>query len=221
MKILDSMNMKGTSYVDAGNPRWANNGLSDSQLRELASRHEVASHTWSHPDMRRHSMRVVREELSRSKDYFENAIRRPVLGLAYPFGQYTDGSARIAKECGYLFARTTNEGITTFPPPNPHMWGISVSICDKSLRFLWKMTSRRTILSPLGRLYATNLAWNWRKLTPRLFKKVQLSNGVLHIFGHASELLRPRLDRIPRGLSSNNFSRRRLVCDQRNAIRNS
>lgn len=193
MKILDSMNLKATFYVDPGNPKSMENGLTDSQLVDLAARHEVGSHTWSHLDMRRSDTRTVREELMRSKEYIESVIRQPVFGLAYPYGGYTPTSARIARDCGYLFARTGIQGVTRFPPSNPFVWGTTVTLIPFP-RLLKRVASRR-VLSRVGRLYATNLAWSWRRLALRLFEKVRLSNGVFHLLGHAIDALSPRLTR--------------------------
>lgn len=196
MRILDSMNLKGTFYVDAGNPHgtpnWESDGLRDSELRTLAVQHEVGSHTWSHVDLRRCDERRVREELARSKDYLERTLGQPVFGFAYPYGAYTLVSQRMAKECGYLFARTTIQGDLAFPPSNPYLWGIGVWALAMSPYFLRHTFSRR-ILSRAGRMYAKNLAWDWRRLTSVFFEKAQLANGVLHIWGHAVETLKPIL----------------------------
>jgi len=192
MKILDSMGMRGTFYVDSGNPRWTNNGLADSDLRTIAMRHEVGSHTWSHVDCRKCDARTLRDELTRSKEYIEGVLREPVHGFAYPYGEYSSVSENVARESGYLFARTTVQGNVEFPPANPFLWGISVWALDLSPYFLKEIVSR-TVLNSMGRLYVRNFAWDWRRLTLRLLEKARVANGVLHIFGHALEVLRPKL----------------------------
>jgi peptidoglycan/xylan/chitin deacetylase (PgdA/CDA1 family) len=198
MKILDSMNLKGTFYVDPGNPhgtpRWASDGLTDSDLRALTVQHEVGSHTWSHVDVRRCDVKRLREELVKSKEYLENITGRPVFGFAYPYGAHTPVSQKIVKECGYLYARTTVQANTNFPPTNPYLWGISVWALDISPSFLKHIISR-TILNRAGRMYVRNLAWDWRRLASKFFEKAQATNGVFHIWGHAVEVLKPRLRR--------------------------
>jgi peptidoglycan/xylan/chitin deacetylase (PgdA/CDA1 family) len=197
MKILDSMNLKGTFYVDAGNrhgtPGWASDGLEESDLRALSLQHEVGSHTWSHVNLRRCDARGVREELIRSKDYLERTLGQPVFGFAYPYGAYTPLSQRVAKECGYLFARTGVQGAVAFPPSNPYLWGIGVWALAMSPNFILKQLLSKTGLSRVGRMYFKNLAWDWRRLTSVLFEKARLANGVLHICGHAVEVLEPKL----------------------------
>jgi hypothetical protein len=128
----------------------------------------------------------------KSKEYLEGILGRPVFGFAYPRGGHSTTAQRIVKECGYLFARTTIQGNVGFPPSNPYLWGISIMAVEMSTRFLKQLISR-TVLNQAGRLYVRNLAWDWKRLTMKLFEKVQVANGVLHIFGHAWEL-----DKYPR-----------------------
>jgi hypothetical protein len=112
--------------------------------------------------------------------------------LRYPISSWA--SERIVRECGYLFARTTVQGDNAFPPSNRYVWGTSVVAVEK-LRLLKKLLSKRTTLAPDRRIFATNLAWDCRRLALRSFEKARLSNGVLHVRGNASEVVRPRLTR--------------------------
>jgi len=182
LRILDSMGLKGTFYVDPGNPgaRWAvGNGLTESQLRKLAKDNEVGSHTWSHRNLRQCDANVLREELTRSKEYIQSITKCPVLGLAYPWGEHSLTVQRAVQECGYLFARTVDEGSTTFPPLSPYVWGVSV-----------QALARPRLLSRKAHIYVKNLASDWCKLALKLFERARRTTGVWHLFGHASEILR-------------------------------
>lgn len=183
MNILDSMGLKGTFYIDPGNPKawWAmGDGLTDSQLQNLAETHEVGSHTWSHIDMKRTAPDTLREELTNSKNYLENITGHTVLGIAYPWGKHSAIAESIARECGYIFARTIDEGYIDFPPLNPYTFGIGVQALSRQ---------RPRILSRRGHIYAMNFTRDWRKLAVRFFDKAYRTQGVWHIFGHASEIL--------------------------------
>jgi len=207
MHILDSMKMKGTFYIDPGGmcrkrnvyvdqygkPRSYKDGLTEAQLRTLAENHEVGSHTWSHPITVRCDSRKLREELDRSKEYIEHVSGLPVIGISYPHGVCSPPFESLSRECGYMFARTTRQGDIEFPPSNPYQWSISVFARDRTPSFLKGFFSRRSVISPVGNAYLRNLAFNWRTLSLRLFEKARSTHGVLHIFGHASEVLRPRL----------------------------
>lgn len=129
MEVLRSMNLRGTFYVDIGNPRARRalgNGLTESQLRVIAETNEVGSHTWSHKNLKDCPLGVLREELASSKRYLELIVGKPVLGMAYPWGKHSSEAQRVAQECGYAFARTVDEGCTDFPPSNNFAWGVSI-----------------------------------------------------------------------------------------------
>lgn len=180
-KILNSVKLKGTFYVDPGNPRapWTTGGeLTESQLQELATLHEVGSHTWSHRNLARCDFEEIRQELTKSKEYLEAVSRKPVYGLAYPRGQHSSAAERIVRDCGYLFARTVEEGNVTFPPRNPYAWGVSVHALQ-----------RPRLLSRRAHVYVKNMTGDWRKLASRLFAKAQGIKGVWHMFGHSWEIL--------------------------------
>lgn len=191
MKILDSMKLKGTFYVDMGNPRWANNGLEDSDLQLLSRQHELGSHTWTHINVRNCGSDELREELEKSKKHLETVTGQPVLGFAYPYGAYSPQCQKLAREASYLFARATVEGKVEFPPADPYLWGISVFVMERSPHFLRTLVSKKTILTKRGRLYLKNLATSWRGLALKLFEQAQRANGVWHLAGHASEVLKP------------------------------
>ena len=185
-QTLDSMNLKGTFYIDFSN---AKDQLSESQIRTLSQRHEVGSHTWSHPDVRVCDDHMIRREMVESRKRLEGITGNRVLGLAYPYGHHSRLAQRIAEESGYLFARTTEQGHVDFPPPDPYSWGISyyaVKRYGRPKRFLSRQTFSKTAL-----LYLTNLTSRSGHLALKLFEKATARQGVWHVHGHADELQQP------------------------------
>ncbi len=83
----------------------------------------IGAHTLTHARLTLHDEATVRRELLQSKQAIEREIGRPVVHLAYPFGD--SGSARqrefnIARECGYETAVTTRPGVL-FKAHREHM----------------------------------------------------------------------------------------------------
>jgi peptidoglycan/xylan/chitin deacetylase (PgdA/CDA1 family) len=83
----------------------------------------IGAHTLTHARLTLHDEATVRRELTESKQTIEREIGRPVVHLAYPFGD--SGSARqrefnIARECGYETALTTRPGVL-FKAHREHM----------------------------------------------------------------------------------------------------
>lgn len=177
--MLSSMGMKGTFYVDLGNPRGV--GLTEVQLQDIALNHEVGSHTWTHVNLKKCAPIVIRRELRYSKVEIEKITRQPVFGIAYTWGLHTPTVRRIARDCGYLFGRTVEEGQVGFPPKDQFAWGISVQALP-----------RPRLLSRKAHRYITALTGDWRKLALRFFQRAYETRGVWHIFGHAWEVLQRR-----------------------------
>jgi peptidoglycan/xylan/chitin deacetylase (PgdA/CDA1 family) len=96
----------GTDLVfpwDIGLKKMAN--LTWDDIREmLALGHDIESHTVSHPDLGVIDAAEVRTELADSKKKLEDALKRPVRYLAYPFGgrnNFRPEYLPLARSLGY------------------------------------------------------------------------------------------------------------------------
>jgi peptidoglycan/xylan/chitin deacetylase (PgdA/CDA1 family) len=110
---------------------------------------EVGSHTLTHPHLPELDGDALREELWESR-----ARIKARLGacdtLAYPFGEWSDGVAAAAADCGYRYAfslptRTGQRRATMHSIPR-----INVDYRDRERRFEAKLSApgKRVILSP-------------------------------------------------------------------------
>ncbi len=75
--------------------------------------HGVAfgSHTKTHPFLSRLPAGAVDEELFVSKAELEERLRLPVEFFCYPYGDYDEKTASVARKAGYLGAVTVNRGL--------------------------------------------------------------------------------------------------------------
>jgi len=67
-------------------------------------------HTATHPRLTTLPAAEARREMSASKDRLEQALRRPMRVLCYPYGDVNDTVAGAARELGYSMAVTTQAG---------------------------------------------------------------------------------------------------------------
>lgn len=81
------------------------------QLTELAEEplFSIGSHTMRHPFLTRLSLQEQIEELTRSKTNLETLTGRPVLALAYPYGDYDASVIAALKESGYQAGFAVND----------------------------------------------------------------------------------------------------------------
>ena len=74
----------------------------------------IGAHTISHCNLARQSGEFAAHEMATSRDRIENALQRPVLHLAYPYGDKIAAGPRefaLAKTAGFKTAVTTRPGM--------------------------------------------------------------------------------------------------------------
>lgn len=72
----------------------------------------IGSHTINHPNLASLSEDQQRAEIVGGKQELEKQLGHPVYDLAYPYGSFTDITARLAEQAGFRTAVTTLPGLT-------------------------------------------------------------------------------------------------------------
>jgi len=101
--MLNEVGLKGTFFVipnstpetledaeknDAKKRAWG--GVTWSELKEMAGQgHEIASHTWSHPNLEKLPPEELDAQFSKAYDAIKTHIGQPPLTLAFPFNAST------------------------------------------------------------------------------------------------------------------------------------
>ena len=83
----------------------------------------VGAHSITHCNLAQQSEAVTREELTLSRARIEDALQRPAIHLAYPYGDKPAAGPRefaLARAAGYKTAVTTRPGMV-FPESAGHM----------------------------------------------------------------------------------------------------
>ena len=70
------------------------------------SRHEVAVHTLTHPDLTRLPVSGMVREIYGDRRNLEDMFGVLVRGAAYPFGTYSDETVDALRDCGIVYCRT-------------------------------------------------------------------------------------------------------------------
>lgn len=118
IRIFDKYKMKGTFHLNTGNMLEVNEGVYDemygsylpkSEIKPLYSRHEVASHTSTHPYLTKLTDEDVLDEILKDRSELEKLTRGLVTGFSYPFGDYDDRIKKLLKKAGITYARTVND----------------------------------------------------------------------------------------------------------------
>jgi peptidoglycan/xylan/chitin deacetylase (PgdA/CDA1 family) len=93
--------------------------MDDVQVREwLAAGQQIGSHSLTHPNLKRLSLKAAREEIAASKKLLEDRFGSQIRHFSYPSGKFTPEVQELVQEAGYETACGIEFGIngTAHPP---------------------------------------------------------------------------------------------------------
>ena len=143
VELLNRYGLKGTFNINSGLMKqgfeWTHEcgmtvkRLPEDVVKELYRGHEVASHTFSHPYMDHYSKTDILRELASDRFFLEQIFDREVTGYATPFYYYSDLVASCVKECGFSYARISEESNDYSIPEDFYRWRGSKFHWDQDL----------------------------------------------------------------------------------------
>src|SRR5688572_6810536 len=102
-EMLDKYNLTGTFYI----PRSISSGvMSDTQLRDLASRFEIGAHTLNHVFLTDTTPDIANQEISGSKRWVEDATGQSCSMFCPPAGRYTRQHLPMFTSAGFAGIRS-------------------------------------------------------------------------------------------------------------------
>lgn len=108
--ILRRYNFRGTFFIYT-NPLDHERFITWAQVQEMsAAGMDIQAHTLSHPHLRALAPDTAMKEIAESKAILEKRLGKPVVALAYPFGEYNNAVIDLVKRAGFESAVTINSG---------------------------------------------------------------------------------------------------------------
>ncbi len=104
--LLDRHDLPATFYVPMENCE-GSPVMSAPQLRTLASRFEIGSHTAEHRFLAQLSRAAAWRQVRDGKAALEDVLGQPVRGFCYPGGRYRREHVALVRAAGFTHARTT------------------------------------------------------------------------------------------------------------------
>lgn len=103
------------NQIDKGTTRVAARPMTGDELcaTALLPGQDVGAHTHEHLSLPAQTDDVALEECRASKMRLEKLLNRPVRSLAYPFGEATEMTAKLAAQAGFTIGVTTEVGAVT------------------------------------------------------------------------------------------------------------
>ena len=118
------------SYWQMVNVQHGDEPLSPAQLKDLAQRFRIGSHTMTHPKLTRIPMDQVKDEIIRSKMQLEHILGIDINEFCYPRG-YANNDIRELVGQNYARARNTLVG-EIYAPENPIWQSTAVHIAGNN-----------------------------------------------------------------------------------------
>ncbi len=142
ISILNKYGLKGTFNLNSGKLTEASVwNFGEKEVRhinfldskDIYSGHEVACHTYTHPDLTKQDSETVYNETALDMKLLSFLFGYEVNGMAYPFGTFNDGIIEILKKCGILYSRTVNSTYSFECPENPYIWNPTCHFKDEKI----------------------------------------------------------------------------------------
>ena len=103
-ELMARYKVKGTFYVPLANQEGLP-VLSPASLRELASLHEIGSHTYDHSYLTSLTAKEAERQIVSGKVALEDILGKPVFGFSYPGGKFRHEHVSMVRRANFHHAR--------------------------------------------------------------------------------------------------------------------
>lgn len=190
VRIFDEYSLKGTFNLNSKmikeRDSYERNGivirrLSEDEVQKSYTKHEIATHSYSHPFLTKLHDKNIADEIRLDKLGLETLTDNIIRGHAYPFGAYDDRVIKILAENFIDYARTT-VSTNSFNLPTDFMkWHPTChhnshdlfDICDKFL----SINQDGALFYIWGHSYEFDLDDNW-DIIEKLCKKLSSDDDI-------------------------------------------
>ncbi len=190
-ELLSKHGLNGTFFIPIKN-REGPAVMCGSQIRDLARRFEIGSHTYDHCFLKNVAITEAHFQITEGKKQLEDILGTEVTGFCYPGGKYRKGDADMVKAAGFRYARTTmnlcfDAGDNPFEMPTtvqfyPHDRNVYI----RNYARFGKWVERRNGL----RLAVRHN--NWIDRLHAMFEHAAKRGGSFHLWTHSNDI--DRLD---------------------------
>ena len=190
--LLNKYNLKGTFNLNSGlmesEFEWTHESgrvikrLSKDKAVPLYQGHEIACHTLTHPYMHDLSEQEILHELQEDKANLEKLFGREVKGFAVPFDYYSERIENCVRQCGFSYARISQESRSFAPQTDYFNWKATVFHTDPELEQLTRQfiesDEELAIFQIVGHSYDLDVEKLWDKIE-NVFRMIAAHDDIL------------------------------------------
>ena len=190
--LLNRYGLKGTFNLNSGlmesEFEWTHESgrvikrLSKEKAVPLYQGHEIACHTLTHPYMHDLSEQEILHELQEDKANLEKLFGREVKGFAVPFDYYSERIENCVRQCGFSYARISQESRSFAPQTDYYNWKATVFHTDPELEQLTrqfiKSDEELAIFQIVGHSYDLDVEKLWDRIE-NVFRMIAAHKDIL------------------------------------------
>ena len=190
--LLKKYNLKGTFNLNSGlmesEFEWTHESgrvikrLSKEKAVPLYQGHEIACHTLTHPYMHDLTEQEILHELQADKANLEKLFGREVKGFAVPFDYYSERIENCVRQCGFSYARISQESRSFAPQTDYFNWKATVFHTDPELEQLSRQfietDQELAIFQIVGHSYDLDVEELWDRIE-NIFRMIAAHKEIL------------------------------------------
>lgn len=190
--LLNKYGLKGTFNLNSGlmesEFEWTHEScrvikrLSTEKAVPLYQGHEIACHTLTHPYMHDLSESDILHELQEDKANLEKLFGREVKGFAVPFDYYSERIENCVRQCGFSYARISQESRSFAPQTDYFNWKATVFHTDPELERLTRQfiesDEELAIFQIVGHSYDLDVEELWDRIE-NVFRMIASHDDIL------------------------------------------
>jgi hypothetical protein len=168
------------SYVKRGcmNPQ---------QIRGIAESFDVGGHSYHHIRLTKISPKEAEREINDGKKELQEITGKEVISLSYPYGNFNNGLIRVARDAGFIGARTVMLLTRTIRDPFQEGTMVNAGNWWFTHYMLHSLASRDTKL--FNFMLKKNLLFkSWDRIAIETLNFVAENGGIWHLWGHSREV---------------------------------
>ena len=190
--LLNKYNLKGTFNLNSGlmesEFEWMHESgrvikrLSKDKAVPLYQGHEIACHTLTHPYMHDLTEQEILHELQADKANLEKLFGIEVKGFAVPFDYYSEQIENCVRQCGFSYARISQESRSFAPQTDYYNWKATVFHTDPELEQLTRQfietDQELAVFQIVGHSYDLDVENMWERIE-NVFRMIASHDDIL------------------------------------------
>ena len=144
--------------------------LARHELRDVYEGFTIANHTLTHPFLTELADHQIKAEIADGRRQLQDLFGQPVVGFAYPFGEWNEAAIDAIGESGHLYARTIANRASCYPPTHAFEFHPTCHFRDEAFWQHYERAKRCGVFYFWGHSYEMTTEERWSAFEQKLHR---------------------------------------------------